>query len=77
LDNKRKGVMAVVCDIYKSCVIFNNKLIGMKATGQIMRSKYCTDNFSRCICYMHSQGLLAEPGNELITASKDEYLDAG
>jgi hypothetical protein len=47
--------MAVVCDIYKTCVIFNNEVAGMKVTVQIMKSKYCNDNFSRCLCYKHSQ----------------------
>ena len=54
--------MAVLCDIYKSCVIFNNEVTGMKITVQIMKSKYCTDNFSRCLCYKHSQDSMIERG---------------
>jgi len=54
--------MAVACDIYKSCVIFNNEVTGMKITIQIMKSKYCNDNFARCLCYKHSQDRMIVPG---------------
>jgi hypothetical protein len=58
--------MAVVCDVYKNCVIFNDEVIGMTYTSQIMKSKYCTDNFSRCICYKHSQDRILISGIPLV-----------
>jgi hypothetical protein len=68
--------MAVVCDIYKSCVIFNNEVTGMKITVQIMKSKYCNDNFSRCLCYKHSQDHMIVPEMPFYPATYDAYLDA-
>ena len=68
--------MAVVCDIYKSCVIFNNEVTGMKITVQIMKSKYCTDNFSRCLCYKQSQDRMIVSGMPFYPATYDTYLDA-
>jgi len=63
--------MAVVCDVYKSCVIFNDELAGMKITARIMKSKYCTDNFSRCICYKHSQDQMNVSGTPFYPATQD------
>jgi hypothetical protein len=58
--------MAVGCDVYKTCVIFNDEVIGMKLTPKIMKSKYCTDNFSRCICYKHTQDRVLISGIPLV-----------
>jgi len=68
--------MAVVCDVYKSCVIFNEEVTGMKITAQIMKSKYCTDNFSRCICYKHSQDRLKLLEMPYHPPSEKECLEA-
>ena len=63
--------MAVVCDIYKSCVIFNNEVTGMKITVQIMKSKYCNENFSRCLCYKHSHDGMIVPEMSFYPATYD------
>jgi hypothetical protein len=66
--------MAVVCDIYKSCVIFNGEVKGLKVTAHIMKSKYCTDNFSRCICYKHCQDQIHISEKPYYSASEVNYL---
>ena len=52
------GDIMEICDVHKSCALFNNELIDMKTTAKIMKSKYCFTNFSRCLCYEHSQDRL-------------------
>ncbi len=40
-----------ICDIHDSCAIYNDEIIGLDMTTRIMKTRYCLDNFSRCICY--------------------------
>ena len=68
--------MAVVCDVYKSCIIFNDEVPGMRITARIMKSKYCTDNYSRCLCYKHRQDQIMPPELHFNPAPEDKYLDA-
>jgi len=46
-----------VCDAHKSCILFNNELKGMPITVQMMKLKYCNDNFLECLCFACSQEL--------------------
>ena len=60
-----------VCDVHKSCALFNNKLTEMKATAKIMKSKYCFTEFSKCICYEHSQDRMIVSSMSFYPASRE------
>ncbi len=40
-----------ICDVHDSCALYNDEIVGLDITTRIMKSRYCLDNFSRCICY--------------------------
>ena len=44
-----------ICDAHKSCALFNNEIVGLDITTRIMKSRYCSDNFTACICYEQSK----------------------
>lgn len=60
-----------ICDVHKSCVLFNNELTEMKVTTNIMKSNYCFTNFAKCICYEHSQDRLNVTVKAFYPASRD------
>ncbi len=59
-----------ICDVHDSCALFNNEIIGLDITTRIMKSKYCLDNFSKCICYWHSKELETVPAGAIYHAVK-------
>lgn len=40
-----------ICDVRDTCALYNDEIIGLDITTRIMKSKYCLENFTRCICY--------------------------
>ncbi len=44
-----------ICDVHDSCALYNDEIIGLDITTRIMKSRYCLDNFSKCICYEHEK----------------------
>ncbi len=65
--------METVCDVHKSCVLFNNELSEMQATTEVMKTKYCFTNFSKCICYEHSRDRLLISVKAPYPASTDSF----
>ncbi len=65
-----------ICDVHKSCVLFNGELTEMKVTTQTMKSKYCFDNFSECICYVYCQEQLLVTAKPSFAASRTKSLNA-
>jgi hypothetical protein len=60
-----------ICDVHNSCVLFNNELTELKSTAKIMKSSYCFTNFSKCICYEHSQERLMVSVKGFYPTSRD------
>ncbi len=44
-----------ICDVHNSCALYNDEITGLDITTRIMKSKYCRENFSKCICYENSR----------------------
>ena len=45
------------CELTEGCIFFNNKMKGMPATAEIMKNKYCRDDFASCARHMVFQAL--------------------
>ncbi len=45
------------CELLAGCLFFNNKMVNMPATAELMKSRYCRDDNSECARYMVYQKL--------------------
>jgi len=60
-----------ICDVHESCALYNDEIGGLDATTRIMKSRYCLDNFTRCICYERSKGQEMVPVRIICPAARD------
>jgi len=40
------------CELVPGCIFFNDKMQNMPATSDILKNRYCKDDFSSCARYM-------------------------
>ena len=45
------------CELTAGCVFFNDKMVNMPATAELMKSRYCRGDNSQCARYMVYQKL--------------------
>lgn len=40
------------CELVEGCIFFNNKMMNMPATADLLKSKYCKGDYTSCARYM-------------------------